>query len=78
MGIDTAKNRGERGLVWAKTTAFIAKGRSFFCENGAESEKIYQKVRLIQIKAVFLHSQTPEQNCAKLPKENKTNSRTES
>ena len=32
---------------------------------------MFGKVRLIEIKAVFLHSQTPEQNDAKLPKANR-------
>lgn len=39
----------------AKTTANNGIGRSFFAKMGTESEKSYQKVRLIQIKAVFLY-----------------------
>ena len=38
-----------------KTTANLSDGRSFFAKMGTESEKSYQKVRLIQIKAVFLY-----------------------
>jgi hypothetical protein len=38
-----------------KITANNGIGRSFFAKMGTESEKSYQKVRLIQIKAVFLY-----------------------
>ena len=47
--------RNEMCRLSKKTTAFIVKGRSFFVNLGVKSEKSYQKVRLIQIKAVFLY-----------------------